>query len=105
LNWNVIVTVREPHYRAAGPLLRQFGEVGKTHYHDVLVMTVDDPRSFLDRLHTRAAEEPAVREWLVMSRRSQKSLSSSRSRISSSAAVKSLADSYLSSPANGFMSA
>ena len=34
-DWNVIISIREEGYAAARDLLRQFAEVGRTHYFDV----------------------------------------------------------------------
>lgn len=62
--WNVVATARQSHFPEAVKLLKQFGRVEKTHYYDVLVMEVDDPREFLERLHERLADEPAIGECL-----------------------------------------
>ena len=58
MDWNVVVTVRDRHYQEAVALLRQFGELEKTRYYDVLVMKVPDIGQFLVRLQQRLAEHP-----------------------------------------------
>lgn len=50
-DWNVVATVRERHFAEALHLLREFGPAEKTHYYDVLVARVPDPRGFLEQLH------------------------------------------------------
>jgi hypothetical protein len=35
-NWNIVISVREGGYSAAHDLLRDFAEVGSTHYFNVL---------------------------------------------------------------------
>lgn len=49
-DWNVVVSVREGGYSAARDLLRQFAEVSHTHFFNVLVAKVDDPRALLETL-------------------------------------------------------
>jgi tRNA(Ser,Leu) C12 N-acetylase TAN1 len=45
--WNVVVTLPEATFREARKFLRRWGEVHRTRFFRVLVMTVDDPESFL----------------------------------------------------------
>lgn len=49
-DWNVVVSVHEQGYKRARALLEPLGEVEATDFYNVLVMTVDDTRAFLDRL-------------------------------------------------------
>lgn len=58
--WNVVVTVHEGEFRAARKLLRRWGSVAATDFHNVLVMRVDDPTRFARELAARVAEEPGL---------------------------------------------
>jgi tRNA(Ser,Leu) C12 N-acetylase TAN1 len=58
-DWNIVVTVRDSHFRQAVALLRKFGEVEKTHFYDVLVMKVADVPGFTEQLRHRLEEHPA----------------------------------------------
>lgn len=59
-DWNVIVTVFEGQFREARKLLKEFGEVAPTDFHDVLVLRADDPARLPDMLAERASREPSV---------------------------------------------
>lgn len=49
--WNVVVTLAPEGYRDAVRILRDFGEISKTPFRDVLVMRVDlEAREFLEKL-------------------------------------------------------
>jgi tRNA(Ser,Leu) C12 N-acetylase TAN1 len=58
--WNVIVTVYEDEYRAAHHLLREFGDVSASGYHNVLTMKVDDIAEFARLLAERIEEQPGI---------------------------------------------
>ena len=63
-NWNLIVTVRGRQYNRAIQLLRQYGEVRRTEYFNVLLMHAEDPKRLCEELSARAAEDPVVVECL-----------------------------------------
>jgi tRNA(Ser,Leu) C12 N-acetylase TAN1 len=63
-NWNVVVTVHEEGFKPARRVLREAGPISPTDYHDVLVMTVEDPRAFTDWLAERIAQEPGLLNFI-----------------------------------------
>jgi tRNA(Ser,Leu) C12 N-acetylase TAN1 len=64
-DWNLIISVREGGYNAARDLLRQFAEVGRTHYFNVLVAKVDDPRALLETLTELSTTVPEIPNFLA----------------------------------------
>jgi tRNA(Ser,Leu) C12 N-acetylase TAN1 len=64
-DWNVVISVREGGYSAARELLRQFAEVSRTHYFNVLAAKVDDPRTLLVTLTELSATLPDLPEFLA----------------------------------------
>jgi tRNA(Ser,Leu) C12 N-acetylase TAN1 len=63
-DWNVLATMREHHFAQGLRLLRPYGAVEKTNYFDVVVLRVDDPREFLQRIHEELMERPWVADVL-----------------------------------------
>jgi tRNA(Ser,Leu) C12 N-acetylase TAN1 len=63
-DWNVVVTLPEPTFREASRLLRRWGRVRRTGFHNVLVMTVEEPRSFLAEFAAVLAEAPGLRNFV-----------------------------------------
>lgn len=63
-DWNVVATARESRFPQAIQLLKPFGRIERTHYYDVLVMQVADPRDFLKQVHARLEEDPALAECI-----------------------------------------
>jgi tRNA(Ser,Leu) C12 N-acetylase TAN1 len=61
-NWNVVVTTHDQGYRQAQRALRKIGSVYRTALHNVLVMHVDDPRTFLDDVDALARRMPDFAE-------------------------------------------
>ena len=59
-DWNVIVTVYEDEYRAAHHLLREFGDIVATGYHNVLTLKVADVDEFTRLLGKRVEEQPGL---------------------------------------------
>ena len=59
-DWNVIVTVYEDEYRAAHRLLREFGHVAASGFHNVLTLKVEDPDEFVRLLGERVEAEPGL---------------------------------------------
>ena len=57
---NVVISVREGGYTAARELLRQFTEVSRTHYFNVLAAKVDDPRALLETLTELSTTVPGI---------------------------------------------
>ncbi len=60
--WNVVVSVHDRGYRRARELLGSYGPVHKTDYYNVLTLTVEDTRAFLDRLARLAEVVPDIRD-------------------------------------------
>lgn len=50
-DWNVIVTITDRHFRSAWELLGTLGDVGRTHYYNVLALKVDDVHGLLETMH------------------------------------------------------
>lgn len=63
-DWNVVVTVYEEGWKPAKRILSQAGVVSPTDYHDVLVMKVEDPGTFMSWLAARVAEEPGLLNFI-----------------------------------------
>ncbi|MFZ3179616.1 MAG: THUMP domain-containing protein [Methylocystis silviterrae] len=60
-NWNVIVSIYQDGFKRALRALREFGSVGYTSYHNILVMVAgEDPLVLLDSIELRAKERPAL---------------------------------------------
>lgn len=64
IDWNVVVSVHEGGYKRAKQLLAPFGRVRKTDYYNVLVLQVDDPQNFMDRLRSLTEIVPDVLQVL-----------------------------------------
>lgn len=64
-DWNVIVTVRPHHFRAAYDLLEGLGEVAATAYHNVLALKVADVGEFLEALHDWMETYPDTGETIA----------------------------------------
>lgn len=64
-DWNVVISVREGGYSAARELLRQFAEVSRTHYFNVLAVKVDDPRALLETLTELSTTVPDIPNFLA----------------------------------------
>jgi tRNA(Ser,Leu) C12 N-acetylase TAN1 len=64
-DWNVVISVREGGYSAARDLLRDFAEVGRTHYFNVLVAKAADPRALLETLCELSATIPDIPNFLA----------------------------------------
>lgn len=58
--WNVVVTVYDGEYRRALQLLSPFGEVSRTDFRNVLVMTVDDIDSFMQSLQQNIEDDASI---------------------------------------------
>ena len=59
-NWNVIVSIYQDGFKRALRALREFGSVGHTPYHNILVMAVENPLALLNSVEQRAKERPAL---------------------------------------------
>ena len=62
LEWNVVISVHQEHYRRAGQVLSVFGELAPTDFYNVLVMRVEDREAFLARFAEMLAGAPGFRE-------------------------------------------
>ena len=60
LDWNAVVTLYQGGFRYGVRILREFGAVEPTDYHNVVVMTVRDPGAFLCALEERVAKDPRL---------------------------------------------
>lgn len=59
-DWNVVISIYQGSFRRALRALREFGPVERSPYHNVLVMTVEDPMALLGTLERRTEESPAL---------------------------------------------
>lgn len=59
-DWNVVVTIHEGHFREAFDLLKDFGQVGKTDFFNVLVMKGDNIQRLMTALRERISEQPSI---------------------------------------------
>jgi len=57
-DWNVVVTTQERHFSEAKRLLREYGEVARSDFFNVLLMRVEDVDAFMDALARRSKEDP-----------------------------------------------
>ncbi len=64
-DWNVVISVREGGYAASRELLGRFAEVSRTHYFNVLVARVDEPRALLEILTELAVTLPDIPTFLA----------------------------------------
>lgn len=65
-DWNVVVSVAPRHYQQALKLLKEFGEVQRSGFFNIVVMRVANVDAFLDQLHHRLGELPL--HQLIVSR-------------------------------------
>lgn len=63
-DWNVVVSVQVEGYRGALRLLREWGEVAKTDFFNVLVLRVEDATCFLEGLRQRVEDEPGTLNFI-----------------------------------------
>jgi len=61
-DWNVVVTVRDNHFRKALEVLAPMGRTEATEFYNVLVMKVEDPREVLEALRQRMESDASVAE-------------------------------------------
>lgn len=59
-DWNVTVTLSEPTFRIARKLLARWGQLRRTEHHNVAVMAVADPASFLQEFAAAVGESPGI---------------------------------------------
>jgi tRNA(Ser,Leu) C12 N-acetylase TAN1 len=59
-DWNVVVTVYQEGFRPALKALRKLGTVERSPYHNVLVMSVEDPLALLEAVERQVDAEPAL---------------------------------------------
>uniref|UniRef100_C6E247 THUMP domain-containing protein n=1 Tax=Geobacter sp. (strain M21) TaxID=443144 RepID=C6E247_GEOSM len=65
MGWNVVVTVQEGGYQEALKALRQFGEVGRSEYFNVLTLRVPDYRHFIEELLEEVERDPQLAHCLA----------------------------------------
>ena len=59
-DWNVIVTLSEPTFRIARGMLARWGQLRRTEYHNVAVMTVANTAVFLQEFAAAVEESPGI---------------------------------------------
>jgi tRNA(Ser,Leu) C12 N-acetylase TAN1 len=59
-DWNVVVSTYQEGFTLAIRVLRRFGAVERSPYHNVLVMKVQDPRALLDVVEHQTETDPAL---------------------------------------------
>ena len=59
-DWNVVVSIYQDGFRRALRALEAIGRVERSPYHNVLVMTVEDPIALLEAVERRTEENPAL---------------------------------------------
>lgn len=59
-DWNVVATIRDEEYARACQILRQFGVLARTEFYNVVLLKVDDPGDFLERLRELTENVPDV---------------------------------------------
>jgi tRNA(Ser,Leu) C12 N-acetylase TAN1 len=59
-DWNLVVSVYQDGFRRAIRALEKLGPVERSHYHNVLVMKVEDPMSLLAAIERQTEEMPAL---------------------------------------------
>ncbi len=59
-DWNVVVTISEPTFHEASRLLRQWGKIRRTGFHNVIGVAVAEPRRFLDEFAASVGHEPGL---------------------------------------------
>lgn len=59
-DWNMTVTLSEPTFRIARRLLARWGQLRRTEYHNVAVMTVGDTAAFLQEFAAAVGESPGI---------------------------------------------
>ncbi len=62
MDWNVVVTGYDWRgLRSARRFLSRYGEVARTHFHNVLVLRVADVRAFLEAISAAAERDASIR--------------------------------------------
>lgn len=59
-DWNIVVSVFEPHFRRACNLLKPLGPLQKTGYFNVLAMKIEDTEHFLRTLKEWSVSDPDI---------------------------------------------
>jgi tRNA(Ser,Leu) C12 N-acetylase TAN1 len=56
--WNVVATLREGDFARGMRFLGRFGPVAETGFYNVVILSADDPRFFLDQFEEARREDP-----------------------------------------------
>jgi tRNA(Ser,Leu) C12 N-acetylase TAN1 len=59
-DWNVVITVFQDGFRRAVKALGELGTVERSPYHNVLVMSVENPVALLEAVERRVEDDPAL---------------------------------------------
>jgi len=59
-DWNLVVSIYQDGFKRAFRALRELGSVERSPYHNVLVMTVDNPVALLDAVENQTDVRPAL---------------------------------------------
>ncbi len=64
MEWNVVVSTREHGFAYVFDLMREFGEVERTDYFNVLAVKVEDVDGFLEGMRDIVEQKPHVLDYL-----------------------------------------
>ena len=64
-DWNVVISAREGGYTRTRQILQRYGPVDRTSFYNLLVMKVDDVRTFAEDLRSRVLERPSFLESIA----------------------------------------
>jgi tRNA(Ser,Leu) C12 N-acetylase TAN1 len=59
-DWNVVISVYQDGFRRALSALKEYGSVERSHYHNVLVMHVEDPTALLEAIERKTETNTAL---------------------------------------------
>lgn len=59
-DWNVVVSIYQDGFRRALRALREFGQVERSRYHNVLLMKADDPLTLLAAIEDKTEKSTAL---------------------------------------------
>jgi hypothetical protein len=59
-DWNVVISVYQDGFRRALRALKEMGPVERSPYHNVLVMTVEDPTALLEAVEWKTEQSTAL---------------------------------------------
>lgn len=60
INWNIVICVYQDGFKRAVRALQRLGRVERSPYHNVLVMSAEDPMATLEAIERQAEQIPAL---------------------------------------------